>query len=270
MDRLNELATFVAVLEAGSLAAAARRLRRSPPAVTRTLAALEERLGARLVERTTRRLAPTEAGRLLAERARALLAQYDEVVQAAAGARDALRGTLRVTAPVVFGRLHVTPMVAGFLAAYPGLRVELLLADRNLDLLEEELDAAIRIGPLDDSGLVVRRVGQVTRQVVASPAYLARHGTPADPAELAAHELIQTSGRAAPPEWRFRQDGRIRVARLAPRLLVNDVEAALAAARAGAAGGFQRPADAAAAAAVPGPCGGGTRRAVGDPRCGRQ
>jgi DNA-binding transcriptional LysR family regulator len=233
MDRLDELAVFVAVLEAGGLAAAARRLRRSPPAVTRILAALEARLGVRLVERTTRRVAATEAGRALAAQARALLAQYGEAVQQASGARDAASGTLRVTAPVVFGRLHVTPLVAGFLALHPGMRVELQLSDRTLDLLEEELDAAIRIGPLDDSGLVVRRVGEVTRQLVASPAYLARHGAPATPAALAAHELIQATGRGAVPEWRFRERGRTRKLRLAARLLVNDVEASLAAARAG-------------------------------------
>jgi DNA-binding transcriptional LysR family regulator len=233
VDRLDELAVFVAVLEAGGLAAAARRLHRSPPAVTRILAALEARLGVRLVERTTRRVAATEAGRALAIQARALLAQYGEVMQQASDARATLSGTLRMTAPVVFGRRHVAPLVATFLAAYPGLRIELLLVDRNLDLLEEELDVAIRIGPLDESGLVVRRVGQVSRQLVASPAYLARRGTPEAPGALAAHELIQATGRGAAPEWRFRQGGRIRVVRVVARLLVNDVEATLAAARAG-------------------------------------
>jgi DNA-binding transcriptional LysR family regulator len=154
-------------------------------------------------------------------------------VQQASGAGDSVTGTLRVTAPVVFGRLHVAPLVAGFLALHPGMRVELQLSDRTLDLLEEELDVAIRIGPLDDSGLVARRVGEVTRQLVASPAYLARRGAPASPAALAAHELIQATGRAAAPEWRFHARGRIRRLRPSARLLVNDVEASLAAARAG-------------------------------------
>src|ERR1700712_5799554 len=151
MDRLDELAVLVAVFETGSLTAAGRRLRRSPPAVTRTLAALEQRVGTRLVERTTRRLAPTEAGLALATRARAMLDLYREAMQAPA--QTALRGRLRVTAPVVFGRRHVTPCVLAFQAEHPDLRVELELADRNLDLVEDGLDVAVRIGRLADSGL---------------------------------------------------------------------------------------------------------------------
>jgi DNA-binding transcriptional LysR family regulator len=166
MDRLDELTVLVAVLEAGSLAAASRRLRRSPPSITRALAALEDRVGARLVERTTRRLAATEAGRTLAGQARAVLAGYADAVRDANEAP--LRGTLRVTAPVVFGRRHVTPVAIAFLDAHPAVAVDLVLADRNLDLVEEKLDAAVRIGPLADSSLVARRVGEVRRVLVAS------------------------------------------------------------------------------------------------------
>lgn len=145
-----------------------------------------------------------------------------------------LRGSVRITAPVVFGRLHVTPLVTAFLDAHPAVRVELVLADRNLDLIEEGLDAAVRIGRLADSSLVARRVGEVRRVLVASPAYLAMHDTPRTPNDLAeGHETIFSSGRPVPVEWRFRDGARGRIVRVAPRLMVNDVEAALAAARLG-------------------------------------
>lgn len=232
MDRLDELTILVAVLDTGSLAAAGRRLRRSAPAVTRTLAALEERVGARLVERTTRRLAPTEAGRRLAEQARVVLAGYGDAVRDASDAP--LRGSVRITAPVVFGRLHVTPLVTAFLDAHPAVRVELVLADRNLDLIEGGLDVAVRIGRLADSSLVAQRVGEVRRVLVASPDYLSARGTPRTPNDLAAgHETIFSSGRPVPVEWRFRDGARGRIVHIAPRLVVNDVEAALAAARLG-------------------------------------
>jgi DNA-binding transcriptional LysR family regulator len=231
MDRLDELAVLVAVLEGGSLAAAGRRLRRSAPAITRTIAALEARVGTRLVERTTRRLAATEAGQALADHARVLMDLYAEAMQAPVEA--ALRGTLRVTAPVVFGRRHVTPCVVAFQAAHRDLRVELELADRNLDLVEDGLDVAVRIGQLADSGLIARRVGAVRRMLVASPAYLAAHGTPLAPGDLAGHVTIVSFSRGGLMEWRFADDGRDRVVRLTPRLMVNDVEAMLVAVRSG-------------------------------------
>ena len=171
MDRLDELAIFVAIVEAGSLVGASRRLRRSPPAITRALSSLENRLGVRLVDRTTRRLAPTEAGNLFAERARTLLAGYEEVLLGASQAP--IRGVLRITAPVQFGRRHVAPIVSAFLNEYPDVGVELSLNDRNLDLIEEGLDLAVRIGPLADSSLVARQVGSVRRVVVASPSIAA-------------------------------------------------------------------------------------------------
>ncbi|MEA1830713.1 LysR family transcriptional regulator [Methylobacterium durans] len=231
MDRLDELAIFVAIVEQGSLAAAARRLRRSAPAVTRALAGLEERAGIRLLERTTRRLAPTEAGRALAEQARAVLAAYETAM---GGLSDApVRGLLRVTAPIQFGRLHMAPVVASFLDAHPETQVELVLADRNLDLIEDGLDLALRIDHLADSSLLVRRVGTVRRVLVASPAYLAARGVPQSPAELAAHDTIFGSPRTDVREWRFGSDRRGTVVRLAPRLLVNEIEAQLIAVRAG-------------------------------------
>jgi DNA-binding transcriptional LysR family regulator len=231
-DRLDELAIFVAILEAGSLAGAAHRLRRSPPAVTRSLAALEARVGARLLERTTRRLAPTEAGRQLADHARALIGRYAEAMRAAETDTEP-RGLLRVTAPVVFGRRHVTPLVARFLQRHPAVAVELVLADGNQDLLEHGLDVAIRIGAQPDTSLIARRVGEVRRLLVASPDYLTRHGTPARPADLAGHAVLLTTSRPGPAEWRFRFGARQRSMRFGSRLSVNDVEATLAAARQG-------------------------------------
>lgn len=237
MDRLDELAVFLAILETASLSGAGRKLRRSPPAVTRTLAALEERVGTRLVERTTRRLAPTEAGLRLAELARRVLADYEEAVREDADAP--LRGKLRLTAPQVFGRRHVAPVVIDYMDKYPAMQVELVLNDRNLDLIEEGLDLAVRIGLLADAGMVARQVGQVRRLLVASPAYLARRGAPHTPDELAGHDTIHTTGLPSLPEWRFRRAGRDHVARVTPRLMVNDVDAMLYAVRAGR--GLGRP-----------------------------
>jgi DNA-binding transcriptional LysR family regulator len=227
LDRLDELAIFVAIIETGSLIAASRRLRKSPPAVTRALGSLEERMGARLVERTTRRLAPTEAGTALVDRARALLARYDAVLVGEAHAP--VRGVLRVTAPVQFGRRHVAPIVSAFLNQYPDTRVELSLNDRNLDFIEEGLDLAVRMGSLADSSL----------EVVASPSYLAEHGQPRTPADLAGHDTIFGLARSSAREWRFGPSPNGAVVRLAPRLLVDDVEAQLQAAQAGR--GIARP-----------------------------
>ena len=234
MDRLEELRLFVAAVEAGSLAAAGRRLGQSPPQMTRMVAALEERLGVRLLERSTRRLAPTEAGRRLAEQARRLLADYAEAMAEAAGEGQAPRGRLRVAAPLVFGRLHVAPVVTAFLAVQPEVSAELRLSDWNVDLLEEGIDVALRIGPLAESGLVARRVGSVRRLVAASPDYLARRGPPLVPDELASHDIVVFHSRATPAEWRFLSpQGREVALRLAPRFAVNEARAAVAAAVAG-------------------------------------
>ncbi len=231
MDRLDELIVFVAILDAGSLAGAARRLRRSPPSVTRALAGLEARLGARLIERTTRRLTPTETGKNVGADARRALAAYDAALRQ--GAEVAPRGLLRITAPLIFGRRHVTPIIASFLDAYPAMQAELTLADHYLDLLEEGLDLAVRIGPPAQALPPPYRIGSVRRVVVASPAYLAAHGEPRVPAHLARHAGVHVVGRPVPSEWRFRAGRRERVVRLAPRLTVNEIEAALVAVRAG-------------------------------------
>jgi DNA-binding transcriptional LysR family regulator len=231
MDRLEELEIFVTILDAGSMAAAGRKLRRSPPAITRALTTLEERLGTRLVERTTRQLAPTDAGKRLAEQARRLLADYDAAVREDAAAP--LRGLLRITAPTVFGRRHVAPLVNSFLDLYPDMQVELILNDRNLDLIDAGIELAVRIGPLADAAMMARSVGEVRRILVASPDYLARRGTPVALDDLPRHDIIFNSGIANTPEWRFRQGGRERLLHLAPRLLVNDIEAVLMTVKAG-------------------------------------
>src|SRR5215831_11909560 len=200
MDRLDELAIFVRIVEEGSLARAAARLRRSPPAVTRALASLEGRIGLRLIDRTTRRLAASEAGRALYDRARALLADYESATTDAADAP--VRGLLRVTAPVQFGRRHIAPIVSRFLDAHDRVEVELVLNDRNIDLIEEGIDVALRIGPLADSSLSARLVGHVRQLWVASPAYLERRGTPRAPADLARHEALLGTLRGN-TEWSF-------------------------------------------------------------------
>jgi len=230
MDRLDELAIFVRIVDEGSLVRAAARLRRSPPAVTRALAALEDRVGQRLIDRTTRRLAATEAGRVLYDKARALVADYDAATTAAPGMP--VHGLLRLTAPVQFGRRHMAPIVGRFLDAHEGVEIELVLNDRNIDLIEEGIDVALRIGPLADSSLLARPVGQVRRPWVASPAYLARRGTPRTPADLAGHEALLGTLRGN-TEWAFAGGRRGAPARLSGRLRVDDVETRLRAAREG-------------------------------------
>jgi DNA-binding transcriptional LysR family regulator len=236
MDRLDELQVFLAIVEGGSLAAA-RKLRRSPPAVTRILGTLEQRVGARLLERSTRKLTTTEAGLRLSVQARALLADYESAIEQQAGAQ--VRGMLKITAPVAFGRRHVAPLVVRFLQLHPALRAELILADHNVDVIEGGIDAALRIGWLADSSLVARRLGEVRRLTVASPAYLARRGTPGTPADLAGHDTILSTTTRALPEWRFLANGREVAVRLAPRLQLDDVEALVNTAREGF--GIARP-----------------------------
>jgi DNA-binding transcriptional LysR family regulator len=239
MDRLDELLVLATILDTGSLAGAARRLRRSPPAVTRSLAALEERVGAVLVQRTTRRLTPTQSGQRLATRARELLADYEQAVVGVKESKDApLHGLLRITAPSLFGRLHVAPIVSRFLHSNPDVRVELALSNHNLNLVEGGFDVAVRIGRLAESGLIARRVGRVYAVHAASPDYIARHGRPRAPRDLAKHDIIFVSQPRAVVNWRFRISGRQRVVRLSPRFMVSDVDVALSVARAG--GGIVR------------------------------
>ncbi len=233
MDRLHEMEVFVAVADAASFAKAGAKLKISPPSVTRAIASLEERLGARLFNRTTRSLSLTEAGLRFLESAKALLAEIDAAERAAGGEGAVPSGHLTVTASVTFGRTAMAQVMSAFLRLHPRVTASLLLIDRVVNLVEEGIDVAVRIGRLRDSSLVVRRVGEVQRILVASPAYLAKHGEPGSPAELKLHAIIAFSPLMPNREWRF-VDGRTS-ARLAlqPRLEINDAAAAISAAEAG-------------------------------------
>ena len=234
MDRLAELAVLAAILDTGSLAGAARRLRRSPPAVTRTLATLEERVGTRLLQRSTRQLTPTEAGRRLATHARQLLTDYEQAVTGLKENQQApINGMLRITAPSLFGRMHVAPLVFDFLDAHPGIRVDLVLTNRDLDMIEDGIDVAVRIGPLERVGLIAHRVGHVRRVLSASPEYIASRGRPRAPRDLLKHDIVHNWTRPSPVEWRFRSSGRDLVVRPTPRLMTTEVDALLVAIRAG-------------------------------------
>ncbi|WP_238183564.1 LysR family transcriptional regulator, partial [Methylobacterium trifolii] len=204
MDRFDAMATLLAVVEEGSLSAGARRLRLPLTTVSRRVADLEQHLRTRLLTRTSRGIDLTEAGQAYIAAARRILEQVQEAERAAAGEYSAPRGDLAVTAPAVFGRRHMTPIVTAFLAAQPEIAVRLLLADRNMNLVEDHIDVALRIGPLDDSALVATRVGSVRRVVCAAPEYLARRGTPHEPDDLAGHDLVTFEGFPAKPDWRFR------------------------------------------------------------------
>lgn len=229
MDHIASIRAFVAVAEARSFAAAAQKLRLSPPAITRAVVALEERLGARLLHRTTRLVQPTEAGiRFLAD-ARRILIELEEAERSAAGLHGEPRGILTMTASLLFGRRHVAPVVLDFLPQYPGIELRLMLADRVIDMVQEGFDLAVRIADLPDSGLTALRLGQVHRVVCAAPDYLLRQGRPQIPGDLADHAAIQFSDSATPRPWKFGSET------ITPRsqLCVNSVEVAITAARRG-------------------------------------
>ena len=233
MDRLAAIKVFVAVAEAGSLSAAGRRLSMPLPTVSRHLAALEDQVGARLITRTTRQLVLTEPGRHYLESCRRVLAELDAAEQRLAGGHDEPSGELAVTAPVVFGRLHVLPIMVEFLANFPRVTARMLLVDRVVDLIEEGLDVSVRIGALPDSSLLATRVGAIRQVSCASPAYLARRGAPASPKELAGHDCISFTMLSPPDVWRFAGPKPQRLVTLKPRLVVNTAEAAIDAAKAG-------------------------------------
>ena len=233
VDRLRTMEVFATVAESGGFATAARRLGMSPPAVTRAVATLETRLGARLINRTTRSLSLTEAGRGLLESTRRLLAELDEAERAAAGATVVPSGHLRLTAPLTFGRMHLMPVLAAFLREQPKVTATLVTLDRVANLIEEGFDLAVRIAHLPDSTIVARRIGEVRRILVASPGYLAHHGQPERPEDLRAHELIAFDGMLPGGEWRFQRDGQAGALAVTPRLTVNDALAAILAAERG-------------------------------------
>ena len=233
MDRTEEWRVFVAVASRRSFVEAARALRRSPQAITRAVAALEQRLGARLLNRTTRSVSVTGEGERYLERGRRVLAELD-ALESPPDARAPLTGRLSITAPVLFGQLHVAPLVCAFLEQHAGLDARLLLVDRVVSLAEEGIDLAVRIGPLPDSSLRARLVGHVRWVVCASPAYLARAGVPRTPAALARHACITfDAGSPLADHWTFPRGGRDHSVALRPRLIVNTAQAGIDAAIAG-------------------------------------
>lgn len=233
MDRLTELAVFLAVVDHGSFAAAARRVGRSPPTVTRIIAEFEARLGVQLFDRSSRRCSATDAGRRLAEDARNLIANYDEVIGNVLGRARSPSGMLRVTAPYFFGREHVAPLIIRFLDKHTGITCELDLSDRTADLVEDGFDLAVRIGPITAADLKVRRIGWVRRVIVGSTAYLQKRGRPATPAELAAHEVIQHGSSSSRP-WQLRDmSGKPIAFEPRAKFSVNQADAVLAAVRSG-------------------------------------
>ncbi|TKC88291.1 LysR family transcriptional regulator [Trinickia terrae] len=206
MDRLAAMETFVCVVESGSFSAAARLLNVGQPAVSKSIALLEERLAVRLLLRSTRGLTPTEAGLAFYERAKRAIEEADEAELAARGAGAKLAGRLRVCAAVTFARLHIVPAMGRFLDRYPELSLDVVLDDRTVDLLEEGIDVALRMGTLDDSSMTARKLGQARRLVVGTPAYFERAGVPAAPAELSSHQAIVYSQHAEAGTWAFRRD----------------------------------------------------------------
>ncbi|HYV43604.1 MAG TPA: LysR family transcriptional regulator [Myxococcaceae bacterium] len=229
MDRLDAMAAFVAVAELKGFAAAARKLKRSPPSVTRLVAGLEAHLSARLLHRTTRTVALTEAGARYLDRARRILGEVGDAEANARAEVAAPSGRLVVAAPLVFGRREVTPLMCEYLSRYPAVTAELVLADRLVSLVEEGVDVAVRIGVLEDSSLRVRPVGAVRRVLVASPAYLQARPAIRRPADLKAHAAIQVSGITPLPEWKLSREK----VPLRPSLVTNSADAGIAAAEKG-------------------------------------
>lgn len=203
MTDLAGISTFVAVAERGGFSAAARALGLSKSAVSKQIARLEERLGARLFNRTTRRLSLTEIGQAYFERCRRIIDEADEAEQAVTQLHAEPRGTLRISAPVSFGILHVARVLPGFMARYPDLHVDMELNDRRVDVIEEGLDLAIRVGDMAASTLVARRLGPCRFVVVASPGYWAEHGRPMHPSDLARHNCLKYVLRPRPGEFQF-------------------------------------------------------------------
>lgn len=222
MDRLDDLLAFIKVVEARSFTAAAAKLGISKSVVSRRMADLENRLGARLLNRTTRQLSVTEVGQAFYERSVRIVADLEEAERAVADLHAAPRGTLKVSAPMSFGRLHLAPAVAAFLTQQPAIEVELDLNDRYVDLVDEGYDLAIRIGRLKDSTLIARRLAPSRRVVVGSPDYFGRHGKPHAPDDLTAHNCLIYTNTPLAEQWQFRVDGEVRPIRVSGNLKANN------------------------------------------------
>lgn len=238
MDKLDAMAVVMEIAERRSLTAAASALGKSLPTVVRVLAALESKLGVRLFSRTTRTVAITDEGRTYLEYCRRIRAIVDESEQVLSRTQSEPSGLITVTAPVLFGEMHVAPRIAGFLAAYPKVELRLMLLDRVVDLLEEGIDVAVRIAPLPDSTLVARRVGQVRQVICASPELLKRTGIPQHPAALAELPCVRAPGVGEMSTWAFQENGKQIHVDVHGRLLCNTLGASIVACQSGC--GFGR------------------------------
>jgi DNA-binding transcriptional LysR family regulator len=233
MDRFESMTVLLAAVEAGSLSAAGRKLGMPLATVSRKVSELEAHLKARLLSRSTRQLALTDAGRDYVVACKRILEDMSEAERAASGEYSAPRGELVITAPIVFGRLHVVPVISEFLKAYPDVDVRLVLGDRIVNLLEDQVDLAVRIGELPDSSLIATRVGTIRHVVCGSPAYFAEYGAPTSPSELSAHRCITFTALMSPNAWTFDASGANVSVRVRSRLTVNTAEAAIDAAVSG-------------------------------------
>lgn len=233
MDRLDAMAVLLAVVETGSLSAASRALHSPLPTVSRKMSELEAHLGVRLITRTSRRIMLTEAGESYVAAAREILGRVEEAERRASGEYIAPRGDLMMTAPIVFGRLHVLPIVTDFLKAFADINIRLTLSDRTVSLADEQIDVALRIGRLPESNLVATRVGAMRTTVYAHPDYLKRHPRPRHPRDLGDHDCIAFEGVLSHRFWTFRDGSQDISAAIRTRLSVNTAEAAVDAAAAG-------------------------------------
>ncbi len=234
MDRLESMSILLAAAEEGSLSAASRKLGIPLATVSRKISDLESSLKARLLIRSSRQLTLTDAGRDYAAACKRILELAGEAERAVAGEYSAPKGDLVIAAPIVFGRLHVLPVVIEFLKTYPEIDIRLIQSDRLANLLDDHIDVAVRIGELPDSSLVAKRLGAIRRVACASPAYFAAHGKPQDPAELASHDCITFENMSTPAAWKF-GTGKTEISvAIHTRLVVNTAEAAVDAAIAGA------------------------------------
>lgn len=234
MDRFDAMNVFVRVVEAGSLSAAARAIPMSLTSVSRHLSALETQFGMQLLRRTTRHIALTNEGRLFFERAKSILAELDEVGTLLSAGRSEPVGRLRIASPTLLGRTVIAPLLPCFLARHTAVSVELLLIDRAVNLVEEDIHLAIRVGRLPDSALVARKLGDVRMIVCAAPSYIERRGTPSSPDELRQHDCLVFSDQPGPVDWRFKSTGTRHSARVAGRLWANSLDVLAAAAIDGA------------------------------------
>lgn len=233
MDRFSEMQIFVAVAECEGFAAGARKLKISPPAATRAVAELEHRLGIKLLNRTTRYVRVTDAGQRYLDDCKRILAQVTEADEAAIGINAAPRGHLVITAPVLFGRMYVMPCVVEYLQKYPDTEISAMFVDRVVNMLDEGVDVALRVGELSDSSFKAIKVGTVRRVVCASPAYIEKYGLPQHPNDLSDHQIVVASSLSPNVEWRFLENKQSKIVRVKPRLTVTSNDAAIEAAVAG-------------------------------------